>query len=85
MMNIEYRYYYDDWSNALPGSEMRYQILIKYEYPSLRLREKYFEKHCKWLTENLGKISENWFFSLSTSTFYFKNMEDAMAFKLRWL
>lgn len=85
MMRTEYRYYYDDWSTEPPSSELRHQILIKYEYPSIRLREKFFVAHCKWLSENIGKVSKDWHFSLSTSTFYFKNMEDVMAFKLRWL
>lgn len=81
----EYRYYYDDWSTSPPSSLLRHQILVGYSEATVHDREKYFTTLCRWLEENVGKISKDWHFTPSMSIFYFKSMEDAMAFKLRWV
>ena len=39
-----------------------------------------------WCEENFGKEGQNWCFDPDISKgVYFKNKEDAVAFKLRWL
>lgn len=81
-MVLVFKYYYDDLSNLFPM--FRHQIVIKkYNYP-VDFKEKYFNDLCSWLNENVGQIKEDWHFTELTSTFYFKTIEDAMAFKLRW-
>ena len=95
MTNIEYDYYYDNWSTSPPSSLLRHHIIIGYDQVdqiNVYFWKSYFPIRCHWLEENIGKINEAWHFTASiytgnsrwTSTFYFKYIEDAMAFTLTW-
>lgn len=55
------------------------------DYVEFRELERHLRSHFKWLNENIGFYSYDWEYpSLTKSVkIYFRDKEDAMAFKLR--
>ena len=81
-MVITLEYEYDDWSNTGPSSEFRHQIYLNYERP---FRKHNINPYIRWLYDNIGR-NEKWLRTSydSYTVFYFNDIIDAMAFKLRW-
>lgn len=86
------KYRYDDWSTVGPSSLLRHRLAFKSMYgvkeTSIDLEARCFDdwvfSMTKWCQENIGRIEKTWHFSRYNSCFYFKTLEDTMAFKLRW-
>lgn len=81
----ELRYYHDDWSNTGPSSRLRHQIIFHTaNYEKAMVFDLWTQDMMTWCDDNIGLIDESWHCTRSQSIFYFKDIESAMAFKLRW-
>lgn len=86
------RYQYDDWSNTGLSSRLRHRIEFRAgndkEGEWIDLDAMAFDLWMRdmlaWCDDNIGVIEEDWHYTRSQSTFYFKDIESATAFKLRW-
>ena len=90
MVDYILRYYFDDWSNTGPSYYMRHQIQFRSlsDDSWIDLQARAFDswgfEMIDWCDNNMGVTNDIWQYSRTNSTFYFRDMEDAMAFKLRW-
>lgn len=90
--DFDLKYKYDDWSNVGPTSRLRHQIIFAvlgqddgtYIDMEVRAYDSWIRDMMKWCDVNIGKSKTLWQCTRLNHTFYFKNIEDAMAFKLRW-
>ncbi len=81
-MKTTLTYRYDDWSNTGPSSSFRHQVYIYHT----TFRESDGYVYIRWLYKNIGSYT---LWRCTTYhdhiVVYFKYIDDAMAFKLRWL
>lgn len=80
MIVIDCEYYSRSYC---PPALFQHELFVQWSDPGSGGKTS-FTIVCNWLNENIGIIREDWDFSNSLSTFYFKYKEDAMAFMLRW-
>jgi len=91
-IGCDLRYHYDDWSNTGLSSLLRHRIIFHVfgdeEGDMVDLEAMAFDSWIQgmkeWCSNNIGMIGESWHCTRSQSTFYFKDIESAAAFKLCW-
>lgn len=63
--------------------EIIMSILFPYSCPHYRRGySEEFQPHVDWLSENIGKYTEDW--AYSTTSYYFKTEKDMLLFTMRW-
>ena len=84
-ITVKLTYEYKKCANGGKYPSFEHFIILECDnYLDYSELEKHLRMHFKWLNENIGFHSYNWVYppNMNGIKFYFRDKEDAMAFKL---